>query len=323
MTMTADPVVSAPADDPTDDADETPVPKPVVTEEQKFAEAREFYEKTVPAEKRAVNAATKFEGEFRMIAAKLVQVDRIYQRRINPAKLRKLLLNFDPDAFEPITVSERPDGTLYSPEGQHRTLLAQIINPDMLIPCYVRKGMSVEQEAHQTGTIHRGRTSFSSLDLFRTDLAAGQDQAVAVSRIVGEAGLSIGGANGILAVKALRKIHERSGDAGLAATLRVIDQAWTVAYPDDAWGYSVMAGVGEFVAKHTDEEGNAVYDEGNLVRTLRNVSPESLVMTANDPKQQQHYTSKPKIICGLIGRYYNNEAKAARRTGEEVSNLKV
>lgn len=320
MTMTADPVVSAPADDDTDDA---PAPKPPMTEDQKFAEAAEWYEKNISAEQREANAKTVFEGEFRLVAAKNIKVDRGYQRRINPTKLRKLLKNFDPTAFEPITVSERADGSLWSPEGQHRTILAQIVNEDMLIPCYVHKGLTVQTEAHQTGTIHRGRTSFSSLDLFRTDLAAGEAEAVAVNRIVTEAGLTIGGAKGILAVKALRKIHERSGDAGLAIVLRVIDQAWTVAYPEDAWGYSVMAGVGEFVVSYTDDEGNATYNEANLIRTLRNVSPESLIMTANDPKQQQHYTSKPKIISGLISRYYNREAKAARATGEEVSNLKV
>ena len=129
---------------------------------------------------------------------------------------------------------------------------------------------------------------------------------MAVNRIVSEAGYSIGGPDGSLAVKALRKIHEQIGDDGLATTLRVIDQAWVVAFPDDAWGYTTLAGVGEFIRKNTDKEtGDRLFDEAHLIGTLAGpqASPEALVGQVLNAKQ--HYSSKPKGVADLITKYYN------------------
>lgn len=308
------------ADDDNDDDSPAPkAPKLPMTEDEKIASLQEFYKNTIAPETRQALAETKFTGVFGWIRAGDINADKSYQRRVNMNKGKRLLRNFDPLAFEPVTVSKRVDAngnvTYTTPEGQHRSLIAKIINPDMMIPCFIHEDLTVEDEAHQTGTIHRGRTSFSALDLFRTDLAAGAADAVAVDRIVKEAGYEIGGPDGILAVKALRKIHEQTGDDGLAATLRVIDKAWVVAYPDDAWGYTTLAGVGEFIRKNTDKDSAEVlYDETHLVFTLAQPqsSPENLVGQVMNSKT--HYTSKPKGVADLISKYYNR----SRPTGAGI-----
>jgi hypothetical protein len=320
MTMTVDPPVVVDPDDDQDDAAPAAKPKVLMTEDEKVTDLREWYAKSIEDTRRADMSQTQFSGEFRMIRAGDIQVDRGYQRRINLTKARKLLKGWDPTAFEPITVSERADGSLWTSEGQHRSLVAQIINPDMLIPCYVHKGLTKETEAHQTGTIHRGRTGFSNLDLYRTDLAAGDAEAVSINKVVGEAGLTVGGPDGILAVGALRKIHAKIGAEGLATVLRIIDNAWGIGYPDDAYGYVAIGSIGEFVTKHTvvndDDEDEALYDEEHLIRTLAALSPEALESQARNSKQ--HYTTLPKGIADLLAKHYNK----ARPTGSGIKALK-
>jgi hypothetical protein len=309
------------------DEEETPTPRrprTELSEEDKLKALRDWYEKEIPEERRQELAEMKLTGELRYVRAGDINVDKSYQRRINLKKAKDLIRNFDPYAFEPIDVNERPDASLWSPEGQHRTIVAQIINPDMQVPCWVHKGMSVGAEANQTGTIHRGRTSFSPTDLYKTDLKAGDPEAVAVDRIASDNGLTVG-LGGITAVKALRKMYATIGEDGLATVFRVINKSWVQQQYPDAWAYLTLQSVGEFVRRYTklsvDEQGGLVktplFDEGHLIVTLRQWPPSALADPIRNSKE--HYTSKPRAIADALAKHYN----AGIIAGSDVKKLPI
>ena len=122
-------------------------------------------------------------------------VDQSYQRSIDNAGSRRLIAsiaaNFDWRLCAPLVVSRRPDGTKVIIDGQHRWAAAVRRGDLLQLPCCLFTYDSPEDEARMFIVANRARKPMNRLDDFHAALAAADEDAVEIERLVTEAGLRI------------------------------------------------------------------------------------------------------------------------------------
>lgn len=127
-------------------------------------------------------------GEFKMIAAGSLSVDKSYQRFISKntiQKARRLKLAL----FQPLVVYKRPEslGGQYSVvDGQHKAIMAILgMGPDYEIPCIVHYHVSdtslkkcIQIEAQMFEELNMSRKNATSLDKYRAGIAYGDSESL-------------------------------------------------------------------------------------------------------------------------------------------------
>ncbi|EJU12402.1 hypothetical protein LH128_14072, partial [Sphingomonas sp. LH128] len=124
-----------------------------------------------------------------------LSLDASYQRSTENHASQRLIAsiaaNFDWRLCTPLVVSRREHEKLVVIDGQHRTLAAQM-RPDLPdLPCCVFTFANVEEEAKMFIAMNRSRKAMNRLDDFHAALAAADEDALEIQRLVGEAGLAV------------------------------------------------------------------------------------------------------------------------------------
>jgi len=124
-----------------------------------------------------------------------LSVDEGYQRRTDNEASRRLIASiaakFDWRLFGVLTVSRRPDGSLKVIDGQHRWTGAAMRGDIDQVPCCLSRFETVEDEAKFFIVANRARKPMNRLDDFHAALAAADDDAMEIQRLVTEAGLKV------------------------------------------------------------------------------------------------------------------------------------
>jgi hypothetical protein len=122
-------------------------------------------------------------------------VDQSYQRSIdNEGSLRliaSIAANFDWRLCAPLVVSRRPDGSKIIIDGQHRWAAAVRRGDLLQLPCCLFTYDNPEDEARMFIVANRARKPMNRLDDFHAALAAADEDAVEIQRLVTEAGLTM------------------------------------------------------------------------------------------------------------------------------------
>lgn len=122
-----------------------------------------------------------------------LSVDESYQRSIDNEGSRRLIAsiaaNFDWRLCAPLVVSRRPDGSKVIIDGQHRWAAAVRRGDLPHLPCCLFTYDSPEDEARMFIVANRARKPMNRLDDFHAALAAADEDAVEIQRLVTEAGL--------------------------------------------------------------------------------------------------------------------------------------
>ncbi len=122
-------------------------------------------------------------------------VDQSYQRSIDNEGSRRLIAsiaaNFDWRLCAPLVVSRRPDGSKVIIDGQHRWAAAVRRGDLLQLPCCLFSYDSPEDEARMFIVANRARKPMNRLDDFHAALAAADEDAVEIQRLVTESGLSM------------------------------------------------------------------------------------------------------------------------------------
>lgn len=122
-----------------------------------------------------------------------LSVDQSYQRSIDNEGSRRLIAsiaaNFDWRLCAPLVVSRRPDGSNVIIDGQHRWAAAVRRGDLLQLPCCLFTYDSPEDEARMFIVANRARKPMNRLDDFHAALAAADEDAVEIQRLVTEAGL--------------------------------------------------------------------------------------------------------------------------------------
>lgn len=124
----------------------------------------------------------------------LLQVDHRYQREIagaGRAHVHKLLRSFNWNCYQPIIVSERPDGSFAVIDGQHRLEAARMHPLVSELPCYIVDAPTIAAQAAIFSTVNGRRLGLTSLQKYWAAHAAGEASAVAVAEICASHGVAI------------------------------------------------------------------------------------------------------------------------------------
>ncbi|WP_412066638.1 DUF6551 family protein [Rhizobium sp. SYY.PMSO] len=165
-------------------------------------------------------------------------VDSSYQRSIDNDGSRRLIAsiaaNFDWRLCAPLVVSRRPDGSRVIIDGQHRWAAAVRRGDLLQLPCCLFTYGSPEDEARMFIVANRARKAMNRMDDFHAALAAGDEDALDIRRLVSEAGLAIARSTSSTAWKpgdvtftsSIATALRRHGDAVVSAALTCMAEAY-------------------------------------------------------------------------------------------------
>jgi len=165
-------------------------------------------------------------------------VDSSYQRSIDNDGSRRLIAsiaaNFDWRLCAPLVVSRRLDGSKVIIDGQHRWAAAVRRGDLPQLPCCLFTYGSPEDEAHMFIVANRARKAMNRMDDFHAALAAGDEDALDIRRLVSEAGLAIARSTSSTAWKpgdvtftsSIATALRRHGDAVVSAALTCMAEAY-------------------------------------------------------------------------------------------------
>ena len=180
------------------------------------------------------------------------------QRDYNVHRAHELAADFNLEGMGYPVVSRHAD-VAFVIDGQHRVAALKIIgfSEDDVIQCEVYQDLSLEEEAEQF--LERNTAlAVNAMAKFRVGVVAGRSDEVEIEQTVHAQGLKVG-SGGIRAVGALRSVYKRIGPSGLAATLRIIR---------DAYGNAGFEGVVIQGTALTIQRYNGKLNEAHMVKSL-------------------------------------------------------
>lgn len=201
-------------------------------------------------------------------------VDQSYQRSIDNAGSRRLIAsiaaNFDWRLCAPLVVSRRPDESKVIIDGQHRWAAAVRRGDLPQLPCCLFAYDSPEDEARMFIVANRARKPMNRLDDFHAALAAADEDAMEIQRLVTEAGLRMARntastawrAGEVAFTSSIALALRRHGPAIVSAALTSIAEAY--AGCPLTYGASIFSALIKVFAN--PPEG---FDPDDLVPTLR------------------------------------------------------
>lgn len=229
-----------------------------------------------------------------------------YNREIKRAHVNRIRREFDPDMVQPAIVSFR-DGKYWIIDHQHQSQAIYELNgkdPNTLINCDVRHGMTYEQEAALFMKLNTGQMKLKRAEEIIGAIEAKDEDAVRFKNVVEDCGYSIGGnkKNVLEAIAAAWKIFEKvGGSEKLACILSITHECWL----DDKCGVNcnILNGLDKFLYVHGEE-----YNRTRLVNALSPIDPRTVVRRADTFYKQMDSKQYNKSYCTywiLVTKYYN------------------
>ncbi|HVL73873.1 MAG TPA: hypothetical protein VM434_18530 [Beijerinckiaceae bacterium] len=174
--------------------------------------------------------------ELRYVRPSELHVEAAYQRDLSPKSIkliRRIVAGFDWAKLKPPIAAETADG-LFVIDGQH-TAIAAATHPEIeKIPVLVVEAEQIERRADAFVAHNRDRVAMSALQVFHAEVAAGNQDAVAVMDAIRRGGGSVPRlppAKGyarpgqIVAVNELRRMLQSFGPEGIERVVRIAVKA--------------------------------------------------------------------------------------------------
>lgn len=208
-------------------------------------------------------------------------VDQTYQRSVENATSQRLIASiaahFDWRMFAPLVVSRRLDGSKVIIDGQHRWSAAMRRGDLQQLPCCLFSYEGPEDEARMFIAANRARKPMNRLDDFHAALAAADEDAVEIQRLVADAGLtmarntsSTAWKNGEVAfTSSISVALRRHGPAVVSAALTSMSEAYEGSPLTD--GASIFGALIKLFSNPPE-----FFDPDELVPTLRHFDMVSL-----------------------------------------------
>lgn len=165
-------------------------------------------------------------------------IDETYQREVrnSPSQslIRKIAMFWDWGLCQPLAVSRRPDGALTIVDGQHRASAAKLRGDIPHLPCVITSYANAGDEAAAFVALNQMRRPLNALDLFKAAIAAEDEQALAIMKAIGDAGLSIAKHGNYLAwntgeisnIGGIQRFFRAHGESATRTALLAMGKAW-------------------------------------------------------------------------------------------------
>lgn len=219
--------------------------------------------------------------EFKLIKAKEINVDPIYQRDEQKPMVKEIIRNFDYHKVNPVKVVLRSDRQYYAFDGQQTTIgLRSKFGDNYLVPCMVYYDVATwidEAELFEGTNAKKAKKAVGIKDVWKSRLARGEEKAVKIQRIAEKNGLIVkactSGENKgqIRALNTLDKIYDVYGESVFEEIIYVISQAWD----GDPISLSapILYGMAIFIDAYKSK-----YDRSRLIKKLHGVSPQTIIV---------------------------------------------
>ncbi len=260
-------------------------------------------------------------ARFDWVLANTIEVDDEYQRNLNANRVNQIAQSLDPDAFNTITLSERPTGSLYCLDGQHRIAAALLSHPDQQVevPAFIYTGLSPEDEARVFWKMNKHRLSPTAGDAFKARLRFGDPAAKTVKDTLDKNGINIryfglgGGVLGADEVQAIAECERLSRRGLLDDTLWTIGVAWRG--EKGAYKAQYLAGIAQFLDLFAEELNDPKRGEGRkqrVIDTLAILGPVGIDKTA--AFYRENVGSRHSVaIARAIHARYNHHLRGENR----------
>jgi hypothetical protein len=252
-----------------------------------------------------------FPYRFEVVSFDLMFVDSSYQRRLTNF-VREIQNNFDPALWGTLALSDRGEGLHRDRfaiiDGQTRWEAARTIGvPDG--PCIVYEGLSPQDEAEIFWKLQKNRRGVLSLARFKAQVAAGDQQAIAITRLCEMCEVPIG-ETGMRAVAALEVCYRRD-----SLQLERMLVNWHAAFPNEYPASKHIRGIHYFLSNYPINEptrrNEADVDDERFVRRLQVAGLDGLDKNLLAVKQLQKGSSD-KLMGLAVESAYNSRAQGRR-----------
>ena len=249
------------------------------------------------------NAGNKF--DYLYIAPKFLRADDSYQRKIDHARVDKIVRNFDPNLFNEPKVSKRDDGFYYIFDGGHSVAAHMTkFGNDKPIKCKVFYGLTQEQEMQlfvQQNGIAKTPTRIEKLRAMANYNDPDVTDMVESARIAGVLidFTSEPAANKIIAVDTAFSIFKSIGRSNFINMLCVIKTIWF----GDAESYKgvILKGFA-YLYKHCSEQMMHISNK-DLTNALRGWPISKIMERAN----QLQGNADRRYAIAIVERYNRNK----------------
>lgn len=107
-------------------------------------------------------------GELRYVNPAIINIDSgTYQRPAITDHVRKIALSWDWGVYQPVSLAQRPDGSLWCYDGQHRLLAAKMRGDILDLPCWVIYTEGAKDEAGSWLTVNNNRRRTKPMEEFK------------------------------------------------------------------------------------------------------------------------------------------------------------
>lgn len=236
-----------------------------------------------------------------------LRLDEAYQRGISDrgrANIRRMIAAFDWAKFGALTVSPGPNDTFSIIDGQHRAIAASALGI-AVVPVVIG---NPECEALNFVGINKSRTSVTPVDTFRAQLAAGDEHATTLARILDDLGIEYGSSQtGRLPPKTTRSISQLQtmlrihGGGFLFTALEMLCDEELAEVPNNFSSTNIYA-VTTAVARVITGEG----DIDHLAKTLKDLDLEDIQDKANQLRKIKGGHKKTHAADLIIQAYNKN-----------------
>lgn len=177
-----------------------------------------------------------------------IHIDPAYQRELDEKRVKKMAAKFRQGAAKAVSLSRRPDGSLWCYDGQHTIEIYRVAGFTH-VPAVIVSG-SLKQEADWFEELNQSVKRVSARARQRAGVVADKPGALAVQELLDEFGIQIskGGLRAGMtnAVGAIGR-YVSADPVRIAAAMRAIDVMWSV--EAEAWSGVVLRGMFEACGK--------------------------------------------------------------------------
>jgi hypothetical protein len=259
--------------------------------------------------------ANKNDMDYDLIETYKIAIDTSYQRGVNKLKVKKIINNFNSNAFGSLLVSKRDgDDNYYLIDGQHR-LNAANIKSMKIVPCCIIYGLTQQEEAELFIELNSNRYQVKSMDKFKAKVAAKNKNTLEIIDIMNKYGFKPNLMNSgcistrrkgyITNFSVVENIYNSKGNKFLDYVLRIIKAIWGYndgTFDADALRKDTIEGIYTFLAKYSKD-----IDEKKFIEKMRKIEAIKLIHEQN--KNQSIYgKGKPYNYVKAVIEAYNYRA---------------
>jgi hypothetical protein len=226
------------------------------------------------------------------------------QRPVSPSKVRRLEAKWDWDAYDPIQVNVRPDGTETLVDGQHRAVTINQKFGNILVPCKVSFRESPQSEAMLWVTKNTFNPTPQPLEIFRGIVEAQDKDAISILKVLEETGfeLLLEGAKAsqfqLRSPGTLLDIYRKDGEEGLRSVLTFARSTWCG--QKDVASAWLLKGVSNFIRLFSSHPN---FSLKAVSKALEGTSLSDIQSDATDYRNRRGGSSEKACAYALQDRY--------------------